>query len=105
MTLPQTFAEPRQRGVPSQKLMHGVAGDRKPRAGNVLFAEIGERLFEFLLPFGVTAGPVCQTLRNQTQSKPIRARLSSTASGMSSRVAGRPSFWLSSVSQTRVLIW
>ena len=51
------------------------------------------------------AGPVCQTLRNQTQSKPISARRSSSASGMSSSVAGRPSFRDSSVSQTRVLIW
>ena len=51
------------------------------------------------------AGPVCQTLRNQTQSKPISARRSSSASGMSSSVAGRPSSRDSSVSQTRVLIW
>ena len=51
------------------------------------------------------ASPVCQTLRNQTQSKPISARRSSSASGMSSSVAGRPSLRDSSVSQTRVLIW
>src|SRR5574337_725540 len=51
------------------------------------------------------AGPVCHTLRNQTQSKPISARRSSSASGMSSSVARLPRTWDSSVNQTRVLIW
>ena len=50
------------------------------------------------------AGPVRHTLRNQTQSNPIPAMRSSSASGMSSRVAGRPRARDSSVSQTRVLI-
>jgi hypothetical protein len=48
--------------------------------------------------------PVRQTLRNQTQSNPIVATRSSSASGMSSRMAGRRSARDSSVSQTRVLI-
>jgi chaperonin GroEL (HSP60 family) len=34
--------------------------------------------------------PVCQTLRNQIQSKPVWARRSSSASGTSSNVARRP---------------
>ena len=51
------------------------------------------------------AGPVCQTLRNQSQSNPSRASRSSSASGTSSRVARLPSGRESSVSQTRVLIW
>ncbi len=51
------------------------------------------------------AGPVCQTLSNQTQSKPIRARRSSSPSGMSSNVARLPSARDNSVSQTRVLTW
>ena len=51
------------------------------------------------------ASPVCQTLRNQTQSNPISASRSSSASGMSSSVAARPSARDNSVSQTRVLIW
>ena len=50
------------------------------------------------------AGPVRQTLRSQTQSNPIPATRSSSASGMSSSVAGRPRARDSSVSQTRVLI-
>ena len=49
------------------------------------------------------AAPVRHTLRNQTQSKPILASRSSSASGISSSVAGRPSFSASAVSQTRVL--
>jgi hypothetical protein len=51
------------------------------------------------------AGPVCQTLKNQIQSKPLVASRSSSASGMSSSVAGRPRLRESSVNQTRVLIW
>ena len=52
---------------------------------------------EFLSPFGEPretarpAAPVCQTLRSQTQSNPIRTNRSSSASGTSSSVAGRPS--------------
>jgi hypothetical protein len=48
------------------------------------------------------AGPVCQTLRNQIQSKPIPPRRSSSASGTSSSVAGRPRDSASAVSDTRV---
>ena len=59
----------------------------------------------FAREIACAAGPVCQTLRNQTQSKPIAASRSSSASGMSSSVACRPSVADSSVSQTRVLIW
>ena len=51
------------------------------------------------------ASPVRHTLRNQTQSNPISARRSSSASGMSSSVAARPSLRDNSVSHTRVLIW
>jgi hypothetical protein len=49
---------------------------------------------------------VVQTLRNQTQSNPISARLSSSASGISSKVAVWPSLLDidCSVSQTRVFI-
>ena len=46
-----------------------------------------------------------QTLRSQTQSKPMRASRSSSASGMSSSVARRPKVRDNSVSQTRVLTW
>ena len=50
-------------------------------------------------------GPVCQTLRSHTQSNPIPATRSSSASGMSSSVLFRPRLRDRSVSQTRVLIW
>ena len=78
--------------------MHRVAGDRESRAGDVLLAQVRQRLLELA---GATrglareircaAGPVCQTLRSQIQSNPIAASRSSSASGMSSSVAGRPS--------------
>ena len=77
--------------------MHRVAGDRETRAGDVLLAQVGQRLLEFAAPLGLAretrcpASPVCQTLSSQTQSKPISAMRSSSASGMSSSVAGRPS--------------
>ena len=45
----------------------------------------------FAREIACAAGPVCQTLRNQTQSKPSAARRSNAASGMSSSVAPRPS--------------
>ena len=73
--------------------MHGVAGDREARAGDVVLAQVRQRLLNSLRHSGLAArdalpaSPVCQTLRNQTQSKPISARRSSSASGMSSSVA------------------
>ena len=51
------------------------------------------------------ASPVCQTPRNQTRSNPSAASRSSSASGMSSSVALRPSAAASSESRTRVLTW
>jgi hypothetical protein len=49
------------------------------------------------------AGPVRHTLRNQTPSNPSPATRFTSASGMSSSVAARPSDRDSSVSQTRVV--
>ena len=51
------------------------------------------------------AGPVCQTLSSQIQSKPCSARRSSSASLKSSSVVARPSACDSSVSRRRLLIW
>jgi hypothetical protein len=51
------------------------------------------------------AGPVGHTLSSQIQSNPAAARRSSSSSGTSASVAGRPSFRDSAVSQTRVLSW
>ena len=83
---------------PPRSVMHRVAGDGEPGAGDVLLAQVGQRLLEtpcatrgWCARPAAPAGPVCQTLSNQTQSKPISARRSSSASGMSSSVAGRPS--------------
>ena len=76
--------------------MHRVAGDCEAGTGDVLLAQVGQRLLEFLAPFRVAArdllpaGPVCQTLRNQTQSKPICGQAVQFGVGMSSSVAGRP---------------
>ena len=69
--------------------------DREPRTGDVLVLEVGQRC-GFAPPLGIAreiacaAGPVCQTLRSQTQSKPSAARRSSSASGISSSVAAGP---------------
>ena len=110
-TLPQAFTQAGQGRVPAQIATDGVARDGEPRAGNVFFPQVRQRLVKFLAPLGVArdtccpARPVCHTLRNQTQSNPSSARRSSSASGMSSSVARLPSFWDNSVSQTRVLIW
>jgi len=51
------------------------------------------------------ASPVVQTPRKYTQSKPCAAMWSSSASGMSSSPAGRPSEASISRSLTRVLTW
>ena len=73
------------------------------RSGNV--SSNSRRQPGFAREIACAAGPVCHTLKNQTQSKPIPASRSSSASGMSSSVALRPRAADSSVSRTRVLIW
>ena len=75
--LAQPLAQAGQRRVAAEVAMHGVAGDREAGAGDVLVAQVGQRLLELAAPLRVArarsrcaAGPVCQTLSNQTQSKP-----------------------------------
>ena len=94
----QSFAEAGQGGVAAEVLVDRVAGDREAGAGDVFLAQVRQRLLEFVPPLGIARArlvappaPVCQTLRSQIQSKPCAARRSSSASGMSSSVAGRPS--------------
>ena len=96
--LSQPLAQAGQRGIAAQIAMHGVAGDGETGAGDVFLAQVGQRLLRIrvrhsglLREIACAAGPVCQTLSSQTQSKPISARRSSSASGMSSSVARRPS--------------
>ena len=102
--------KPGQAGVSSKTIVYGIAGDRETGAGDVFLPQVRQCFLELAAPLGIRArdllrpSPVCQTLRNQTQSKPISTRRSSSASGISSSVAERPSFRDSSVSQTRVLI-
>ena len=108
---PEALAQTGQRRVSAQAGMHRVAGDREPGAGDVLLAAgpaASPRTPVATPGWRATraapAGPVRQTLRSQTQSNPIPATRSSSASGMSSSVAGRPRPRDRSVSQTRVLI-
>ena len=109
--LAEPLAKPCQCRVSAEIRVHRVAGDGETGTGDVLLAQVRQRLLELAAPFGIASrdapapAPVCQTLSNQIQSKPIEARRSSSASGMSSRVAGRPELRASCVSQTRVLIW
>ena len=52
---PQPLAQPGQRRVAPEVGMHRVAGDRKAGAGDVLLAQVGQRLLELLSPLGVGA--------------------------------------------------
>ena len=106
----EPFTQAGQRLVAAQVRMRRVGGDRKSRAGDILLAQIRQGRLKIFPPLGLgarhllPASPVVQTLRNQIQVKPRSARRSNSASGISSRVAGRPSILDNSVSQTRVLI-
>ena len=46
----QPFADSGERRVTAQCPMHGVTGNREPRAGDVVVLEIGQRLLEFVTP-------------------------------------------------------
>ena len=81
------------------------AGDVLVRAGPAASPRTRGASWGFAREIACAAGPVCHTLSSQTQSKPIPASRSSSASGMSSRVALRPSAADSWVNQTRVLTW
>jgi hypothetical protein len=72
------------------------------RSGSVSWNS--RRHSEFSREIRRPAGPVLHTLSSQIQSAPRPARRSSSVSGTSSSVAGRPRARDSSVSQTRVLI-
>ena len=57
--LPETFAQPDQRRVPSQALVHRVAGDREPGAGDVVLAQVRQGRFELPPPLVILArGPL-----------------------------------------------
>src|SRR5208282_3256492 len=108
--LPKAVAKARQGCITSKVGVDRIAGNGKSGTGNILRAQVRQRLLKLPAPFWVAARdplssrPVCHTLKSHTQSKPSSARRSNSASGMSSSVAGRRSARASCVSQTRVLI-
>jgi len=93
-SLAKMFSEPRQRRIASQITVHGIAGDGKAGPGDVLFPQVRQGFLNSLRHYGLLreilcpTGRVCQTLRNQTQSKPVFTSWSNSASGISSNVAG-----------------
>ncbi len=102
----------RQRFAAAKVAVHGGRRDREAGPGDILFAQIGQRLLELVPPRRIAArdalrgrSRLSQTLNNQSQSKPISTRRSSSASVMSSSVAEWPSDRDSSVNRTRVLSW
>jgi hypothetical protein len=74
---PEALAQPGQRRIFSEIGMHGVAGDREAGSGDVLLAQVRQRLLELSPPLAI---------------------------GARHPLPGRPSARDSSVSQTRVLI-
>ena len=82
---------------PPRSAMHGVAGDREPGTGDVLLAQVRQRLLELPPPLRVGCatpaarpGPSARRSGTRSSRSPCSARRSSSASGMSSSVAGRP---------------
>ena len=70
------------------------------------FVELADAIRDSLREIACAAGPVCQTLRNQTQSNPVSANAVQLGVGnIVQRCALAQSRATSSVSQTRVLIW
>ena len=58
--------------------MHGVAGDRESRAGDVLVAEIRQRLLELVPPLGIAARDLLcgrPGLPDAQQPDPVEAHL------------------------------
>jgi hypothetical protein len=51
--IPEALTDPRQCGVAAQTGMHCVARDRESRAGDVLLAQIGQRLLKLVTPLRV----------------------------------------------------
>ena len=54
-TLPEPLAQAGQSGIAAQILMHRVAGDGETGSGDVLFAQVRQRLLELPAPLGVAA--------------------------------------------------
>ena len=51
--LPEAVAQPGQRRIPAEARVHRVAGDREPGAGDVVIAEVRQRLLELFPPLGI----------------------------------------------------
>jgi hypothetical protein len=49
----EALAQPAERGIASELIVDDVAGNREPRARDVLLAKVRQRLFEFASPFRV----------------------------------------------------
>ena len=53
--LAEPLAQPGQCGVAAEILVHRVAGDRETGAGDVLLAQVRQRLLELAAPLGIRA--------------------------------------------------
>ena len=107
----EPLAQAGQRRVAAQLLVHGVAGDGEPGAGDVLLAQVGQRLLKLPAPLRVGAGD-CAALRARSARRSgTRSSRSPSRPGDPARRRGCRPAWPAgpdrrdnSVSQTRVLI-
>jgi len=94
--LGQLRAKSRQGLIAAELFARRIAGDGKSRAADIVLGEVRQCGLELGAPWriaardGPPAGPVCQTLSSQIQSKPWRAKPSIVAGSISARVTGRP---------------
>ncbi len=74
--LAEPFAQPRQRGIAAQTAVRRVTGDRKAGAGDILFAQVRQRLLKFPAPLEIGPGdPLgCRARLPDTQEPdPVKA--------------------------------
>ena len=89
----EPLAEPGQGGVAAQGRMHRVAGDGEPGAGDVLVAQVGQRLLELPPPLGVAPGDALSGragLPDAQEPDPVEAQLGQAVQlGVRNVVQGR----------------
>ena len=76
--LAEPLAQPGQRGIASELIVHRVAGDGETGTGDVLLAQVGQRLLKFSAPLRVAArDPLpCRTgLPDAQEPDPVEAHL------------------------------
>ncbi len=77
----EPFAKPGQRGIAAEILVNVIGGDRETGPGDVLFAQVRQRLLELAAPLGIRTRDLLRTqasLPDAEEPDPVETHLDQT---------------------------